>query len=108
MTFQVIVSPQAVEAGKAISDRRIRRKLYERAMELTQDPEKQGKPMTDELTGYRSVRAVGQRYRIVYRVFREKGIVEEAYLGIRNEGSRQDVYALAAKLIRQGRIGGRP
>ena len=104
MTFQVVLSPQAVEAGRAISDRRIRQKLYDRAMGLTQDPEKQGKPMTDELTGYRSVRAVGQRYRIVYRVLREKGAIEVAFLGIRNEGSKQDVYTLAAKLIRQGLI----
>ncbi len=104
MIFQVIVSPQAQEAGGIITDRRIRQKLYERAMSLTQDPEKQGKPMTDELTGFRSVCAVGQRYRIVYRVRREEGIVEVAFLGIRNEGSKQDVYTLAAKLIRQGLI----
>jgi mRNA interferase RelE/StbE len=90
--------------GRAISDRRIRQKLFERASELTQDPEKQGKPLTDELAGFRSIRALGQRYRIIYRVFRDKGIVEVTTLGIRNEGSKQDVYTLAAKLIRQGLI----
>ncbi len=107
MTFRVVVSPQAEEAGRSIPDRRIRQKLYERAMSLSQEPEKQGKPLTDELSGFRSIRAVGQRYRIVYRVHREEGIVEVAFLGIRKTGSKQDVYALALKLIRQGLSGGR-
>lgn len=108
MIFQVIFAPEAEEHGRAILDRRIRRKLFERAEGLIQDPEKQGKPMIDELMGFRSVRAVGQRYRIVYRVLRDKGIVEVVTLGIRKEGSREDVYALAAKLIRQGLAGRRP
>ena len=91
-----------------IPDRRIRQKLYEKAQGLAENPELQGKPLTDELSGFRSVRAVGQRYRIVYRVLRDKGIVEIAMLGIRKEGGKQDVYELAAKLIRQGLIGRRP
>ena len=105
MTWQVHLSPQANEAGRSIADRRIRQKLYERLTGLAQDPEKQGKPLTEELSGFRSVRAVGQRYRIVYHVIREKGIVEVAMLGLRKEGSKQDVYELAAKLIRQGLAG---
>ena len=108
MTWQVAITAEAREMGRAISDRRIRQKLYERAMGLSQDPEKQGKPLTDELSGFRSIRAMGQRYRIVYRVHREEGIVEVAFLGIRKAGSKQDVYALALKLIRQGLTGGRP
>ena len=108
MTWQVIILPEAEKMGRAITDLRIRQKLYERAMELAQDPEKQGKPLTDELAGYRSVRAVGQRYRIIYRILRDKGIVEVTTLGIRKEGGKEDIYALAVKLIRQGIAGRRP
>ena len=108
MTWQIVILPEAEEMGLAIKDLRIRQKLYERARELTQDPEKQGKPLTDELAGFRSVRAVGQRYRIIYRVLRDKGIVEVAMLGVRKEGSKEDVYTLASKLIRQGLAGKRP
>jgi len=51
---------------------------------------------------------VGQRYRLVYRVHRGKGIVEVVCLGIRKEESREDIYTLAVKLIRQGLAGRRP
>lgn len=105
MTYRVVFTAPAEARGRAVRDLRIRRKLYERALELAQDPEAQGKPMTAELMGYRSVRAVGQRYRIVYRVLRDQGIVEISMLGLRKEGDKQDVYILAAKLIRQGLAG---
>ncbi|MBZ5537093.1 MAG: hypothetical protein LAO31_14155 [Acidobacteriia bacterium] len=60
------------------------------------DPEKQGKPLVEELAGYRSLRAVGQRYRIIYRVDRSLVIA----VGIRKAGSQRDIYSLAKKLIR--------
>ncbi len=51
---------------EAIQDRRVRDKIRDRIDGLAQEPEKQGKPLTGELTGYRSLRAVGQRYRVIY------------------------------------------
>lgn len=39
--------------------------IVERAEQLAQDPEKQEKPPVGELAGFRSVRAVGQRHRII-------------------------------------------
>lgn len=85
-----------------ISDRRIQEKIRERIDTLKEEPEKQGKPLTGELTAYRSVRAVGQRYRIIYKVERDKILVFIVSVGIRKEGDRSDVYALAKKLIRLG------
>lgn len=61
--------------------------------------------MIDELAGYRSLRAVGQRYRILYKVTPETVIVSIVALGIRKEGDKADVYALAKKLIRLGLLG---
>ena len=85
---------------EAIQDRRIRDKIRDRIDGLAQEPEKQGKPLTGELTGYRSLRAVGQRYRVIYRIEQGEVLVLVMALGIRMEGSGKDIYALAQKLLR--------
>ncbi len=69
---------------------------------LEYEPEKQGKPLSDELAGYRSIRAVGQRYRILYKLEEEQVIVAVVALGIRKAGDKKDVYELAKKLARLG------
>jgi mRNA interferase RelE/StbE len=86
----------------AIADRRIREKLAEVIDRLESDPELRGKPLDNDLAGYRSVRAVGQRYRIVYRVERTLVTVVVIAVGIRKAGSHEDIYRVAAKLIRLG------
>lgn len=83
-----------------IQDRRVREKIRDRIDGLAEEPEKQGKPLTGELAGYRSLRAVGQRYRIIYRIEDGRVLVLVMALGIRKEGSGKDVYALARKLLR--------
>ena len=85
---------------EAIQDRRVRDKILDRIDGLAEEPEKQGKPLTGELTGYRSLRVVGQRYRIVYRIEEGKVLVLVMALGIRKEGSGKDIYMLAQKLLR--------
>ncbi|MEH2144786.1 type II toxin-antitoxin system RelE/ParE family toxin [Nostoc sp.] len=49
--------------------------LSDRIDKLKIDPEKQGKLLVDKLKGYRSVRAMGQHYRIIYKVELEKVVV---------------------------------
>ena len=85
---------------ETIQDRRIRDKIRDRIDGLAEEPEKQGKPLTGELTGSRSLRAVGQRYRIIYRIEEGKVLVLVLALGIRKEGSGKDIYMLARKLLR--------
>ena len=85
-----------------IADRRVQEKILERMTALANDPELQGKALGDDLTGYRSIRAMGQRYRIIYRVDRLIVTVVVVAAGIRKEGSREDIYRVAAKLIRLG------
>jgi len=85
---------------EAIPDARIREQVLKRSTQLASEPEKQGKPLLGELSGVRSLRAVGQRYRILYRVERKRIVVLVVAVGIRKEGSRGDVYALARKLLR--------
>lgn len=83
-----------------VADRRIQEQILKRAEQLRADPEKQGKPLVAELAGYRSLRAAGERYRIVYQVVRSRVLVIVIGAGIRREGSSRDIYSLARRLIR--------
>ena len=102
MTYRVDILPAAQGMVLEIADRRVQEKILARMTALANDPELQGKPLNDDLAGYRSVRAVGQRYRIIYRVERSIVTVVIVAAGIRKEGSRGDIYRVAAKLIRLG------
>lgn len=86
----------------AIKDTRLRESLRSSLRRLENEPDKQGKALRDELAGYRSVRAASQRYRILYRLEAEQVIVVVVAVGIRREGDKQDIYALAKKLKRAG------
>ena len=100
--WEVIILPQAKKQLAAITDRRIQEKLKSSLKRLEYEPEQQGKPLVDELTGYRSIRVVGQRYRIIYKAHENIVTVHIATLGIRKEGDKKDVYALAKKMARLG------
>ena len=104
MKWRVEFTKPALEQLRRIKDKRVRDNLFERAEELANDPENQGKPLHNELSGFRSVRAIGQRYRIIYRVEHEKVVVVVIALGIRKEGDRADIYQIAVKLIRSGHM----
>lgn len=104
MTYRIIIQPVAFKALAEIPDRRIQELIRDRIDGLAHDPEQQGKPLTGELVGYRSLRAVGQRYRIIYRVERAQVIVMVMVIGRRKAGDRRDVYQLAQKLLRAGLI----
>jgi mRNA interferase RelE/StbE len=88
-----------------VADRRIRHQIAERIDALRLEPEKLGKPLIGELSGYRSLRTSGQRYRVIYRIERKAIIVVVVALGIRKEGDKRDIYVLAQKLIRLGLLG---
>ena len=92
----------------SIRDQRIRNALIARLRQLENEPELQGKALTDELAGYRSVRAVGQRYRIIYKIKAERVIVTVVALGMRKEGDKKDIYQLAKKLMRLGLLNEEP
>jgi mRNA interferase RelE/StbE len=100
--YRIVIQPIAINLLREISDRRIRQKISDRIDKLKESSEMQGKPLLGELDGYYSVRAVGQRYRIIYVIEQAQVTVMIVALGIRKDGSKQDVYALAKKLLRLG------
>jgi mRNA interferase RelE/StbE len=100
--FAITWTETVLKLVEAIPDQRIRRLIIQRADQLARSPEQQGKPLIGELAGFRSIRAVGQRYRIVYRVERREITVLIVAVGRRRSGDKGDIYELARKLLRQG------
>ena len=103
--YAITWTKTALKLAEAIPDQRIRRLISQRADQLGTSPEEQGKALVGELAGFRSVRAVGQRCRIVYRVERRVVTVLIVAVGRRRSGDRSDVYELARKLLRQRLLG---
>ncbi|HDL52416.1 MAG TPA: type II toxin-antitoxin system mRNA interferase toxin, RelE/StbE family [Proteobacteria bacterium] len=101
MTWRVLVTPAALDMLRGITDRRVRTKVSEAISGLAESPELKGKPLMGELAGYRSLRAAGQRYRVIYKVERELVVVVVLAVGRRREGNRKDIYSLARRLFEQ-------
>jgi mRNA interferase RelE/StbE len=101
LTWQVVITPAALEMLKQITDRRIRGQVSDAIGGLSQAPEKKGKPLLGELAGFRSLRAAGQRYRVIYKIEKEVVTVVVVAVGRRREGDRKDIYSLARKLFEQ-------
>ena len=100
LTWRIVITPAALKMIKGISDARIRGKIAEVIDRLAEDPDKQGKPLVAELSGFRSIRAAGQRYRIIYKIIRKQVVVVIVAAGIRKEGHKKDIYQLAKKLLK--------
>lgn len=105
MTWRLLLTPTAAKLLTEITDRRVREKIGAVIGRLAEEPEKQGKALLGELSGFRSIRAVGQRYRIIYQVRGEEIIVMIVAVGIRKDGAKDDIYNLAKKLFRLGLLG---
>ena len=102
LTWQIILTPVARAQIRAITDMRIRTAVIARIDDLTHEPEQRGKPLFEELAGHYSVRAVGQRYRIIYQLNNQTVIVHVVAIGRRKQGDKNDIYTLARRLFRQG------
>jgi mRNA interferase RelE/StbE len=102
LTYRVTLSAHALAFLKAL-DVKTRGVVARRIEELKSEPEKQGKALTGELGGYRSMRAAA-RYRIVYEVRKTRVLVFVIAVGIRREGDRRDVYELLRRIVKLGML----
>jgi len=100
LNWQIVITPTALKMIKGISDARIRRKIADVIDRLFEDPDKQGKALVGELRGFRSIRAIGQRYRVIYKIIENQIVVVVVAVGIRKDGDKKDIYKLAKKLIK--------
>ena len=67
---------------------------------LKEEPPLLGKPLRGPLKDYRSIRAAGQRYRIIYKIIENEIIVLVVAVGIRKDGDTKDIYELMKKYIK--------
>lgn len=99
MEYQIEITHLAIELLGKVKDQREQQGLLKRIEKLKFEPDKQGKALSGRLKGYRSIRALGQRYRIVYRVDQKKIIVVIVGAGIRKEGDKKDIYKILNKFF---------
>jgi mRNA interferase RelE/StbE len=99
LEYEIQFSPLALEMLEAVQDKRELGKLRDRINQLKLEPDKQGKALTDNLAGLRSVRAVGQRYRVVYEIEEATIVVLVIGVGRRKDGDKKDIYRLLGKLL---------
>jgi mRNA interferase RelE/StbE len=102
--YQVLWTATALEMLEAVGDRRVQQSIFDASRRLEFDAEKQGKPLREGLFGFRSLRAVGQRHRLIYSIEAAARRVHIVAAGLRREGSRDDIYELAQKLVRLGLV----
>ena len=99
MEYQIEITPLALELLSKIKDRREQQTISKRIEQLKLEPNKQGKALSGVLKGYRSIRVLGQRYRIVYQVNEAKIVVTIVGAGIRKEGDKKDIYRVLNKFF---------
>lgn len=98
--YSIEVAPTGFASLKSVRDKKILREIAKAIDGLSNNPGRQGKTLLKPLEGLRSIRAVRNGYRIVYKVDDEARIVSVLLLGERKAGQEDDVYALAQKLLR--------
>lgn len=94
MIHEIKFTPEALEMLLEIkkASRRDLDAVMKVIESLKDEPNKRGKALVAELTGMRSIRAAGQRYRIVYEVNNDLVQVLVIGAGIRRAGSPRDIY----------------
>ena len=84
-------------------DNKSQQQVLQKIEVLKQYPLKVGKPLKGNLEDYRSIRAVGQRYRIIYQVKENEIEVIIVAVGIRRDGDKKrDIYELMKKYLKIG------
>ena len=83
-------------------EKKSREKILSRISQLKDEPLLLGKALKGPLKEYRSIRAAGQRYRIIYQVLENEIIVIVVAVGIRKTGDKKDIYELMKKYIKVG------
>jgi mRNA interferase RelE/StbE len=99
MDYQIQLTPLALQMIAAIQDKRERQGIIERLEKLKVEPQLQGKPLTGDLKGFYSIRALGQRYRIVFKIDQAQVVVIVVGVGRRKDGDKKDIYTQLKKLL---------
>ena len=101
MRYRILITETCISLIKKLSEKKIQRTILDRIDQLSEEPDKQGKYLVHDLSGFRSVHAAG-RYRIIYKIDKKTVIVYVLVAGIRKEGDKKDIYKIAKKLLNAG------
>jgi mRNA interferase RelE/StbE len=101
LKHRILITDTCLALLKKIGDKNVQRTILERIQKLSDEPDKQGKMLVKNLSGFRSIHAAG-RYRILYKIEKKTVIVYVLAAGIRKEGDKKDIYQIAKKLLRAG------
>lgn len=98
MNYKIALTNEA-KAFLSSLDGKTRTVIARKIEALKESPEKQGKALSGDLSGYRSLYAAG-RYRVVYAVKANEVTVIVVAVGMRKDGAKIDVYEALKKLLR--------
>jgi len=101
--YKIKLTEIAVHMLKGI-EATARNQIISKIDQLKDEPKLLGKALVGPLKEFRSVRAAGQRYRIIYQIQEEMIIVLVVAIGIRKSGDKKDIYELMKKLLKTGII----
>lgn len=101
MKYEILITDTCLALIDKIPDKKIQRTILNRIEGLSDEPDKQGKMLVKELSGFRSIHAAG-RYRIIYKVDKQTVIIYILAAGIRKQGDKKDIYKITKKLLKAG------
>ena len=101
MKYKILITDTCLTLIRRIRDKKIQSTILDRIQKLSDEPDKQGKKLVKDLSGFRSVHAAG-RYRIIYKIDKQMVIIYVLAAGIRKEGDKKDIYEIARKLLNAG------
>ena len=101
MKYRILITDTCLRLIEKIPDKKIQRSILDRIQKLSDEPEKQGKKLVKDLSGFLSVHAAGS-YRIIYKIQKRTVIIYVLAAGIRKEGDKKDIYKIAKKLLDAG------
>jgi mRNA interferase RelE/StbE len=102
-TFDIILTDEALSDLDAISDRRTYAAIERKIDELVTDPVRRSESLAGTLSDFRSVRAAGKRYQVIYQVLVLEGVVTVVVIGIRKDVGKCDAYRVASKRLKGNR-----
>jgi mRNA interferase RelE/StbE len=101
LKYKILITDTCLALIEKIPDKKIRRTILNRIEGLSDEPDKQGKMLVKDLSGFRSIHAAG-RYRIIYKINKQTVIIYILAAGIRKQGDKKDIYEIAKKLLTAG------
>jgi len=99
--YELEITQTCLSLIEKIPDKRIQSVILDRIETLKTDPQKQGKVLFRNLSGFRSLHVAG-RYRVIYKIDENLQAIWVVAAGIRKEGDQKDIYEIARKLLRLG------